>query len=507
MDNEYREVLSPSEERFERARKKAGLFLGPLVFLAVYFFKPAALSPQAGTLAAIFGLMLVFWLTEAVPLAVTAIAGAVLNVLLGVAPAKDVLAPFAHPIVFLFIGSFIMAEALTFHGLDKRFALAVFSIGFFQKGPLRVLFAIGAVSACISMWISNTAAAAMMLPIGLGILDTMKRAGGGKDGFDMKGFSIAMMLMVAYGASVGGIATPIGTPPNLIGIGMIQELTGVRISFLEWVVFALPITVVMFVYLFFILGLKKSFLTLDLGPIAEYVSETKGALGGWKRGEVNTALCFGVAVFLWVLPSIAELFMGKQAPVVRLLISRLNEGVVAALAAALLFVLPVSFKKGEYTISWERAARIDWGTILLFGGGLSLGELMFSTGLAEYLGSHLIGITGAERLWTITAVGIAFSIILSETTSNTASANMAIPVMAAVAVGAGVSPIPPALGACLGASFGFMLPVSTPPNAIVYGSGLVPILSMVKKGIIFDIGGFVIIMSGLMILAPLMGWA
>ncbi|MEK7680266.1 MAG: SLC13 family permease, partial [Deltaproteobacteria bacterium] len=192
---------------------------------------------------------------------------------------------------------------------------------------------------------------------------------------------------------------------------------------------------------------------------------------------------------------------------VRLLSARLNEGVVAALAAALLFVLPVSFKKGEYTISWERAARIDWATILLFGGGLSLGELMFSTGLAEYLGSHLIGWTGAERLWTITAVGIVFSIILSETTSNTASANMAIPVMVAVAVGAGVSPIPPALGACLGASFGFMLPVSTPPNAIVYGSGLVPILSMVKKGIIFDIGGFVIIMLGLMILAPLMGWA
>ncbi|MCR4287962.1 MAG: SLC13 family permease [Deltaproteobacteria bacterium] len=177
MDNEYKEVLSSSEERFERARRKAGLFLGPLVFLAVYFFKPAALSPQAGNLAAVFGFMLVFWLTEAVPLSVTAIAGAVLNVLLGVAPAKDVLAPFAHPIVFLFIGSFIIAEALTFHGLDKRFALAVFSIGFFQKGPLRVLFAIGAVSACISMWISNTAAAAMMLPIGIGILDTMRKAG------------------------------------------------------------------------------------------------------------------------------------------------------------------------------------------------------------------------------------------------------------------------------------------------------------------------------------------
>lgn len=190
----------------------------------------------------------------------------------------------------------------------------------------------------------------------------------------------------------------------------------------------------------------------------------------------------------------------------RFLSTRLNAGVVALLAATFLFVLPVSVKDRSFTMTWKRAARIDWGTILLFGGGLSLGRLMFSTGLAEALGHGLTGLSGATGLWSITAVSIFFGIVLSETTSNTASANMVIPVVIAVAQGMGVSPLPPALGACLGASFGFMLPVSTPPNAIVYGSGMVPILTMVRKGILFDIGGFFIILFGLMVLCPLFGW-
>lgn len=179
---------------------------------------------------------------------------------------------------------------------------------------------------------------------------------------------------------------------------------------------------------------------------------------------------------------------------------------MALAAACLLFVLPISFRNREFTMTWERASRIDWGTIILFGGGLSLGGLMFSTGLASYMGGAITGITGASSLLAITAAGTAFAIILSETTSNTASANMVIPVVIAIAQGMGVSPLPPALGACLGASFGFMLPVSTPPNAIVYGSGMVPILSMVRKGVLFDIGGFFIIMAGLAVMCPLMGW-
>ncbi len=504
----YKEVLSPAEESFERWRRGVGLFLGPVVFIVLYVMPMGDLPDPIHKLTAVLGFVLVFWLTEAVPLSVTALLGAVLNVVIGVAPAKAVLAPFANPLVFLFLGSFILAEAITHHGLDRRFAFAIFSIKFLQKSPLRVLFTIGAIAAFASMWISNTASTAMMLPIALGVLEGMKELHGSdaSNNFNYRRYFGAMMLMVAYGASVGGIATPIGTPPNLIGIGMIEELIGVRISFFEWMTFAVPITVVMFIYLFFVLGIAKRFGTLELDGISEHVRKARRALGGWSRGELNTAFCFGLAVFLWVLPSILGIAIGKEAALTRLISSRLNVGIVAIGAASLLFMLPVSFKRREFTLDWESAVKIDWGTILLFGGGLSLGSLMFSTGLAEHLGAFLTGATGVNSLWSVTALGTLLAIILSEATSNTASANMVIPVVIATAVGMGVNPLPPAIGACLGASFGFMLPVSTPPNAIVYGSGHVQILSMVRNGIFFDIGGFFIIMGGLWVLSPLMGW-
>lgn len=505
---EPKEVLSHGEEVFERWRKTTGLFLGPLVFFLLLFVPFPSLSVEAHRLLAVIGFVLVFWLTEAVPLPVTALVGAVLSVLVGVAPAKVVLAPFAHPLVFLFIGSFILAEAITCHGLDRRFSFAILSVRFLEKSPLRLLLAFGLISACTSMWISNTAATAMMLPIGMGILRTMRDIGGesGVGRFRHSRYATAMMLMIAYGASVGGIATPIGTPPNLIGIGMIDTLAGVRITFFEWISFALPITCVMFGYLFLLLGYFDRRTKGELSGVREYVERSRAGLGRWKMGEVNTAFAFGLAVSLWILPSLVGLVAGKEHEMARFLSTRLNAGVVALLAATFLFVLPVSVKDRSFTMTWKRAARIDWGTILLFGGGLSLGRLMFSTGLAEALGHGLTGLSGATGLWSITAVSIFFGIVLSETTSNTASANMVIPVVIAVAQGMGVSPLPPALGACLGASFGFMLPVSTPPNAIVYGSGMVPILTMVRKGILFDIGGFFIILFGLMVLCPLFGW-
>ncbi len=504
---EYKEVLSPGEERFERWRRASGFFLGPAAFLILYFY-PFDLPAPAHRLTAVLGLVLILWLTESIPIPVAALLGAVLNVVLGVAGAKVVFAPFAHPLVFLFIGSFILAEAITLHGLDKRFAFAIFSIKFLQKSPLRVMLAFGAVVAVLSMWISNTAATAMMLPIALGVLDAMRKMherGGAKA--DFRRFSASLMLMIAYGASVGGVATPIGTPPNLIGIGMIQQLAGVRITFFEWMAFALPVSLVMFGCLFALLGRYKMFPADSMRGMGELVRTSRAALGRWSAGEVNTAVCFGVAVFLWVFPSLVTIVLGKGAPAAVLLSSRLNEGAVAVLAASLLFILPVSVKDAEFTMTWQRASGIDWGTILLFGGGLSLGGLMFSTGLAARMGDGLTALTGASSLWGITAMGAALGILLSETTSNTASANMVIPVMIAIAGGAGVSPVPPALAACLGASYGFMLPVSTPPNAIVYGSGMVSITTMVKEGILFDIVGFFVIIAALRVLCPLMGWA
>jgi sodium-dependent dicarboxylate transporter 2/3/5 len=237
----------------------------------------------------------------------------------------------------------------------------------------------------------------------------------------------------------------------------------------------------------------------------EHVARERGRLGPWTRGQANTLVAFGVAVSLWMLPGILALLDLQDAPVSDWLEARLPEAVVAVAAALLLFVLPVRLREGQFTLSWAEAVKIDWGTILLFGGGLALGSLMFRTGVAEAMGQGLTSQLGVDSLWLLTGLSIAMAIVLSEAASNTASANMIIPVVIAIAQAAGVSPLPPALGAALGASFGFMLPVSTPPNAIVYGSGLIPLPRMMRAGLLFDVTGFFIIWGGLYVLCPFLG--
>jgi sodium-dependent dicarboxylate transporter 2/3/5 len=321
-------------------------------------------------------------------------------------------------------------------------------------------------------------------------------------------FATGTMLMIAYAASIGGIGTKVGSPPNLIGVSLIRNATGVEISFFGWMALCVPLMLVMGVALFLLLYKLHPWRdAAEAGSIDDYIGRERAMLGPISRAEVNTLFAFGVAVGLWVLPGVLALpIWGDGASAAgRWLNDRLPEAVVALVAAILLFVLPVDLKRGRFTLSWDEAVRIDWGTILLFGGGLALGTLMFETGVAHAMGRALTSKLGVQSLWALTAVSIALGIILSEATSNTAAANMVIPVVIGIAQSANVSPIPPALGACLGASYGFMLPVSTPPNAIVYGSGLVSIPSMVRAGVVFDIIGFVIIWAGLRVLCPVLG--
>jgi sodium-dependent dicarboxylate transporter 2/3/5 len=239
--------------------------------------------------------------------------------------------------------------------------------------------------------------------------------------------------------------------------------------------------------------------------VQQYVAAERTHLGPWTRAQANVAVVFTIAAVLWLLPGAVAMLTSPEAPLPRFFEARLPESAVALIAAILLFVLPTDLRRGQFTITWRQAVRIDWGTILLFGGGLSLGKLMFETKLAAALGAAAVRISGAESLWDLTAVAIALGVLLSETSSNTASASMIIPTVIAVAGSLGLSPIPPVLGAALGASFGFMLPVSTPPNAIVYGSGLVPMREMITSGIWLDIAGAALIWAGLRIFCPLVG--
>jgi sodium-dependent dicarboxylate transporter 2/3/5 len=507
---EISEVISPAEARFDRWRKTVGLFVGPLLALLILILPFPALTPQAHRLAAVLSFVVVYWITEPIPIPVTAMLGPILCIVTAVGSAKEILAPFANPIIFLFLGSFFIAQAMITHRLDRRIALGILSWNWVGMSAARLFFAFGAITAVLSMWISNTAATAMMFPIALGILsalrETVKNRKAGESSLSIVRYSTGFMLMVAYAASVGGIGTLIGTPPNLIGVGLIQQQIGVKISFVGWMSFGVPLLMVMYGFLFALLLFLHHPRGLDLSGVGAFIREQRGRLGPWTIGQRNTAAAFLLAVGLWVTPGGIALVAGTESNIYRWYDAHMPESVVALLAAGMLFLLPTDWKRREFTLTWDSASKIDWGTILLFGGGLSLGDLMFKTGLAETVGRGGVNLLALDSLWGLTALAILMGILISELTSNTASANMVIPVVIAIAQAIGVSPLPPALGACMGASYGFMLPISTPPNAIVYGSGLIPITRMIRAGILFDILGFFLIWFGLRLLCPLLGY-
>jgi len=502
------EVISPEEARFEKWRNKIGLYIGPLAFLVFYFLPYSSVTYQAHTLSAILLWVIVWWITEPVPLPVTALFGAVLCVVFQVADVKKIFIPFADPIVFLFLGSFILAEAMAKHGIDKRFAYKILTMKYVGRSTARIIFTFGAITAFISMWISNTAATAMMLPIAIGIVASIHKIIQEEKGMEIDSkklkFGTAMMLMTAYSASIGGIGTPVGTPPNLIGIAMIEKFANFRISFFEWMMFALPMLLVMYILLFIIIYFMNRPEISRINTSSQVMQAAKDKLGKFKRGEINSIIAFFVTVILWIIPGFLAVIYGTESPLFKTFNNHFPEAIAALIGAFLLFVLPVNRKNLEFTLSWKDAVNIDWGTLILFGGGLSLGNLMFETKLADYLGNSFIGFSGLDTVWGITFISIYIAIIVSEATSNTASANMIVPVVISICIAGNMNPIPPAIGATLGASWGFMLPVSTPPNAIVYGSGHVPITKMIRSGIVFDVLGGVLIWIMLRLILPLL---
>ena len=492
------EAISPGEALFEQWRSRIGIVLGPLLGLVLYFFPLFQVSASAQTLTGIMAWVGIYWITEPIPIPVTALLGVAACIVLGVASAKEAFAPFGHPVIFLLLGSFLLAQAMMIHGVDRRVALWFLSRRSVNRSPARILVAFGAITAFVSMWISNTAATAMMFPIALGILASLQRAGVRTSGT----YGTGLMLMIAYAASVGGIGTLIGTPTNLIGAGIIQNRLTIKLSFLDWMGFGLPILGVSFLALTGLLLLFHRPPRADTTAFASMIRHEREGLGPWRRGEINAAIAFAVAVILWVLPGAVGLVFGVESPHARWVEHHLPEGVVALLAAGLLFLLPVDYRAGEGTLSWKDAVRIDWGTIVLFGGGLALSDLMFKTGLSAAFGQAFMQAFQVEALWGLTLMAIAMGVLMSELASNTASASMVVPLAIAIAQSAGIDPLLPALGACLGASFGFMLPISTPPNAIVYASGLIPIVKMMRAGIIFDLVGVVLIWGMLRIAGP-----
>jgi len=500
--------LSPAEERFEKGRRTVGLFLAPLVTI-VFAFLPLDLPRDQHLLAAVLLGVIVLWITEPVPIPIGGLIGVGAIVVLGVVPADDALAPFGSTTVFTFIGAFILAAAMLKHGVARRFAMFILSLKWVGASTARVIIAFGFITAVLSAFVSNTATVAMLLPTAIGILSVIAKLLQDKDlvqpDFDPLRLrvGVALMLMLAYGAGVGGLLTPVGSPPNLIGRGLIEEATGERIGFLDWMLMALPICALMFVALTVILLLVNKPEIRRIEGVHEYVQKERAEIGPFTGAERNTLIAFGVTVALWIFPGIVALTAGTESDLYATISDRLDEGIVAVLGASLLFLLPTDWKSREFTLNWSDAAKIDWGTILLFGTGIIFGSLLASTGLAERIGQASADSLGLTSTLAITVFAVILAIIISETTSNTASAAVVVPIIIPVALAAGTNPFVPALAATFAASFGFMLPVSTPQNAIVYGSGVVPITKMIRSGISFDVLGAILIVLLLPVLVDL----
>jgi sodium-dependent dicarboxylate transporter 2/3/5 len=510
--------LSEAEQRFERNRRTVGLFLGPIVF-AVILLIPFDLDGNQHRLAAILAFVVVWWVTEAIPIPMTALLGVTLCALLEATPPPPegdssvdvVFASFTDDTVMLFIGSFIIAQAMVVHGLHRRLAFRVLSLDWVGGNTFRIILAFGLIGAITSPVMSNTAGAAMMLPIALGVMGVV---GGmvasqaeGEHRIERLRFGAALMLVITYSITVGGLLLPIGSPPNLIGRELLVAETGEPITFFEWFVMALPIAAVMFVAVVLIVILFNRPEVKQVEGVDDYVREERRKLGSLSRGEKNTLIVLAFALVGWFLPGLVGLVAGDDSNAYTQVEEASNEGIVAILAAAALFVLPIDWARRKFTLNWNQASQIDWGTVILFGGGLVLGSMLSQTGLAAVVGESLSDSLGVSNLVGITIVVVIVSVLVSETTSNTASAAIMVPIAISIAAASDVNPTIPALAAIFGANYGFMLPVSTPPNAIVYSSGLLPITRMIKAGAVFDIIGAVLCVVGVIAMANLVGLA
>jgi sodium-dependent dicarboxylate transporter 2/3/5 len=463
------------------SRTTAGLVLAPV--LAVVGAR--ATGGDAGLACGLFLFAGTLWITEALPAAATALVTIALAPLVGACSVKEAFGALGNPILYLFVGSFMLAEAMRVHGLGDRLAAALA-----RRAHRRAtaLVATSFAAFLLSMWISNAAATAIVLPIALAV--------GRGDGEDLRRFRGALVLGVAWAASMGGLCTPVGTPPNLIGVRAL-EAAGTPVSFAGWMMIGTPIGIamwaVMLVVLLWRFGVRPG------QPLPQVDDADDVAARPWNRGEKAALAAFATAVVLWTVPGLLEL-IGVDA--VKPWKARLSEEVVAVLAAAVLFVWPVN-EAGEAprrALSWDEAQRIDWGTVILFGGGILLGDLANKTGLAKLWGEALLHASGAATPLAVIALVTAVALVLSEVASNTAAATLVIPLATGLAQAAHVSPLVAVVGATLGASFGFMMPISTAPNAMAYATRQVSMGEMVKAGVVFDVVGYVVVVGGVLLL-------
>ncbi len=479
-------------------RQKFGLFSGAALFIAMLFIPPLpGLSDAAWMTAAVTVLMAVWWVSEAIPIPATALLPIVLFPLLGVSSVGAATAPFANPIIYLFMGGFIIALAMEKSNLHKRIALNVIRV--VGTKPHAIVMGFMLSSAFISMWVSNTATALMMLPIALSVVHLVEDKKDIASKNLRYNFSLCLVLCIAYGCNIGGIGTLIGTPPNALMAGYMLENYNVSISFASWMLVGVPLVVLS-------LPLVYLLLTRVLFPIhlkeipggKELIESELRKAGRMSKAEKIVMWVFLFTATMWIAPSLLREFV----PATRDFIPVISDTVIAILGAMLLFLIPVNFKRGEFALGWEDTQRLPWDILVLFGGGLALAAGISSTGLAEWMGTAMRGLDTWSSLGLMVA-SLTLIVFLTEITSNTATAAAFMPILASIALALNIDPLILVVPAAIGASCAFMLPVATPPNAIVYGSGYVTLPQMAKAGLWVNI---VMIMVVTVLMYTMLGW-
>jgi sodium-dependent dicarboxylate transporter 2/3/5 len=513
-------VNEPLEPRAEAALSRFpwdlwGLVLGPAVLVAWFVWGPReGLTPEAHRLAGVLLLTIIWWVTEPIPIAATALMAVILTVIVGAVPveggkfdqARIAFAQFGNPVLFFLLGGMFIGRAMTRHGLDRRLALSILATRWATRSSSTLLAAVGLTSMVLSMWISNTAATAMIYPVVLGMIAVLAAGMGDQSAaFPRSRYASALLLITAYASSAGGVATPIGTTTNVVAMGYFsqEEYFGRPIDFGRWSVVGIPMAIALGLGLFAWMRLLAPAEKLDLPALRMHLRNERAKLGGWSAGERNTLLVFLTVVALWVAPSMLLLLrFDTQSEWMR---AHFPEQVVAMMAPVMLYLLPIDWSKRRFSLELVDFSGIDWGTVMLFGSGLALGNLMFLTGLVHFIGQSAFDWLDTTNVWAIAALAIAGGVGLSVFTSNAATAAALIPVIAAICRQAQIDAVMPLLAVTYAASFGSALPVSTPPNAIVYGSGLIPARRMIVAGLGFDAICCVVIWIVLRI-AGALGW-
>jgi sodium-dependent dicarboxylate transporter 2/3/5 len=500
--------------------KRIGLFGGPLLALLCYYWLPPHYSTGPGewveftqpgrTTLALMVWMASWWLTEAVDIEVTALLPIVAFPLLGIAPLNKVLPPYAADVIFLFMGGFIIGLAIERWGLDRR--IAFFVLRLVGARPNAIIGGFMVVTAFLSMWVSNTATAAMMVPIALSVIDLVLRSrtgtglkeGGGipQDRIPERNFATGLLLCVAYAASIGGIATIIGSPPNGIAVRYIQQTFHKEVSFFDWLLVGGPFTLIFLPIAW--LMITRVLFRADIGEIEggrKHFDDEYRKLGPLTPGEKTVLAVFCVTAALWIFsPLLKPIVVAGIKP-----LAGLSDAGIAMLAAMALFLLPVDRAKGVRAMDWDTAVKLPWGVLMLFGGGLTLAASIEANGVSEFIGNASRGFAGLHPLLLLLAI-TAMTVFLSELTSNTAQVATMVPVLAAMAPVLGMNPYVLILACTLGASSAYMMPVGTPPNAIVFGTGLVRMPQMMKAGFWLNLAGIlVIVLLSWLFITPLLG--